>query len=628
MSDPWKAGFDAALQAGDAPGALAVLRGAARPDADYLAQLRLARALRKLERSALGLAPVRLALAADSTLDHFLPVLELWLVLAGCDPALHLAPYGTLRQSILDGGSALHAFRPDVVWLFSGWRDVHLAAAPGATSAQIDAAVAGAVEELRGLWAAAAKHSNALLLQNNADLPADEPWGNLAGAAPWGRASLLRRYDAALAAAAPSSVVVFDLDQCAADFGRRRWHEPRHWFASKHAFAFDAYGLVAQRAARLVAAARGRAPKCLVLDLDNTLWGGVVGDDGVEGIRLGDGPEGEAFVAFQAWCRELARRGVLLAVCSKNDPEAAREPFERHPAMRLRLDDFVAFVANWENKADNLARIAKQLELALDAFVFVDDNPAERELVRRSLPGVTVPELPPDPADYVPVLDGLRLFEALRFVPEDARRTAMYRENAERSAYAVQFTDLSAYLRGLDMRATARRLDAASLPRAQQLLARSNQFNLTAARRSEGELEALAASPDAEVWHVSLADRFGDNGLVSVLVVRQDGRDLVIDVWCMSCRVLARTLEEWIARLLLAVAARRGCERLVGLYVPTKRNGLVADLYPRLGFAPEAAPSGAPEGARAFVLAARDAGRVPPHHLRNDPANGGEEDRA
>jgi len=321
-----------------------------------------------------------------------------------------------------------------------------------------------------------------------------------------------------------------------------------------------------------------------VLDLDNTLWGGVIGDDGLDGIRLGTGPEGEAFVAFQAYLQALGRRGIVLAVSSKNDPKNAAEPFEKHPDMRLRLGDIAVFRANWDNKPDNIREIARTLNLGLDAFVFIDDNPAEREMVRQLLPMVEVPELAADPADYIASLATQNLFEATLYSAEDGERARLYRENAERDASSRTAADLSSYLANLAMRAAVGPVDAFTLPRMAQLINKSNQFHLTGTRYAEAELAALAADPAATMLWFRLADRFGDNGLISVVILKQAGDGLEIDTWVMSCRVLGRTMEEFIANEIRAVAQARGCARILGSYHPSAKNGLVAGLYARLGF--------------------------------------------
>ena len=336
---------------------------------------------------------------------------------------------------------------------------------------------------------------------------------------------------------------------------------------------------------RLLGALRGRSAKCLVLDLDNTLWGGVIGDDGLEGIVLGQGsPAGEAHAALQRYARQLARRGVILAVCSKNDYENAVAPFDAHPEMILRRDDIACFVANWQDKATNLRQIAQTLQIGLDALVFVDDNPAERRLVRAELPQVAVPELPEDPAGYVGCLAEAGYFEAIDLTAEDGARTAQYRANAEREALRQTATDLDSYLRGLEMRLVWSPFDVAGLKRITQLINKTNQFNLTTERRTEPQVMALLEDPAVITLQLRLTDVHGDNGMIGVLIGCVEGQALRIDTWLMSCRVLGRGVEDTALNLLCKQALERGCTRLEGTYRPTPKNAMVRELYSRFGF--------------------------------------------
>jgi FkbH-like protein len=570
---------------GDAAAAFSALRAMARPDDDFPTQRRYARLLAQLPKAALGLRPIRIALLASSTTDQLAEMVRLWLGLEGFDAQILEPPFGQIAQSVLDPASALHGFEPDVVWFFTTHRDVHLRVPPGAAEADVASAIDAAVEQTKGLWRALSARLPALIVQNNVDIPAVDTFGHFEAGIPWSGRSLQRGYNLALGRAPEPGTAIFDLDHVAGAFGKQRWFDTRYWYHSKHAFSFDALGIVAFQFARLVGAAKGGAKKCLVLDLDNTLWGGVIGDDGLERIELGAGPAGEAFADFQAYVGALKERGVILAVCSKNAEENAREPFLKHPGMRLTLDDIAVFRANWDNKADNIRLIARSLDIGLDSLVFVDDNPAERALVRRELPMVSVPELPADPSDYVAALHGERLFETISFSSEDAARNGYYKANASRQELRELSTDLGAYQRSLLMIAETGAVEGFHVPRAAQLINKSNQFHLTGTRYSEARLVALLAQPQWFGRQFALRDRFGDNGLISVVLLRREGDSLDIDTWVMSCRVLGRGMEEFIVNELAALARGVGCRRLVGRYVPSRKNGLVADLYRRLGFA-------------------------------------------
>jgi FkbH-like protein len=565
---------------------LGELRRTANPSAPFPHQAALARRLRKILPEIPSLLPLRVALLGNGTLDHFAEALLFWLALEGFRPEIHLAPYGVFRQEILDARSALYAFQPDVIWLFATERDIRVAQVDCGAQARVCEAVAtGVMSEWRNLWQRLRENAPVSIIQSNFEAPAVRVFGQYDGVVPWSRANLIRRINLVLAEAArEDNVSLFDLDHVASSFGLSRWHEDRHWYQSKQPFSPDAFGLVAFQAARLMGAIKGTAKKCVVLDLDNTLWGGVIGDDGLAGIRLGDDSDGEAFVAFQEYLRTLLARGILLAVCTKNEETVAREPFLRHPAMRLRLQDMVVFQANWKSKVDNLKDIATRLNIGLDTLVFVDDNPVEREQVRSVLPDVVVPEMPSDPAEYVAALAGGHYFEASSFSLEDIARARLYEENAKREAARTSATDMTGFLRDLAMEADQGSADAFRLPRMAQLLARTNQFHPTTTRHSEAKLQVLAADPRGWVRWFSLRDRFGDYGIVSVVVLRPEGNTLIIDTWAMSCRVFSRGLEELVFLEMIGAARNLGVRYLIGEYFPTPKNRVVADLFQRLGF--------------------------------------------
>jgi FkbH-like protein len=339
--------------------------------------------------------------------------------------------------------------------------------------------------------------------------------------------------------------------------------------------------------ASIIGALYGRTAKCLVVDLDNTLWGGVVGDDGVGGLKIGEGDaEGEAFKAFQEYLLLLKKRGLLLAVCSKNDEANALEPFMKLPDMVLKREDFVCFKANWDPKPDNIEQIARELNIGLDALVFVDDNPAERELVRQRLPQVKVVELSGDPADFPRLLDQCGWLELVKLTDEDIKKTDQYLENIQRDALKVQHADYDSYLASLEQKAVVREFEPKHLDRITQLINKTNQFNLTTKRLTRSEVEALVGREDTITTYVRLVDRFGDNGLISVLIGHREGIVLHIDVWLMSCRVLKRGVERLLTNHLFERARDLKVESVRGAYIPTAKNKMVENLYPELGFAP------------------------------------------
>ena len=381
-------------------------------------------------------------------------------------------------------------------------------------------------------------------------------------------------------------VDVLALDARVALDGLYAWHNPELWHRAKQEVSPAAAPMYGELVMRLVAAQRGRSYKALVLDLDNTIWGGVVGDDGVEGLVLGQGSAlGEAFADFQDYARELSRRGVILAACSKNDENNALEPFERHPEMVLKRSDLASFVANWRDKPANLRAIAEQLNIGLDALVFVDDNPFERDLVRHELPMVAVPEISDDPTSYARTLADAGYFEAVSITDEDRARSGQYQGNRQRDALKARATDLDSYLHGLEMRLLWRRFDRVGLGRTVQLINKTNQFNLTTRRYTEADVLDVMRDDHAFGVQLRLVDRFGDNGIIGIVIGRlRDDADLLIDTWLMSCRVLGRQVEPTTLNLVAVLAKAHGARRLVGEYIPTAKNGMVRDHYARLGF--------------------------------------------
>ncbi|MGA6097551.1 HAD-IIIC family phosphatase [Stutzerimonas marianensis] len=558
------------------------------------------RAVAAGEGSAPGLRPLRIALLASHTVDHLVPAIRVAGLQRGLAVSAHVAPYGLYRQALLMDDAELSAVAPQLILLALDARDAPLQLPLEASQEEVDAAVAERVEELRLLWRRARERHAAQVVQQTI-VPADPPlFGSFEALVPASPYALIERLNAAIRQAArDDGVLLMDLAWEAArgSYGDGL-AEPLRWHQAKQLVSPHLAPLYGDQLARIAAASIGLSRKCLVLDLDNTLWGGVVGDDGVEGIHLGQGsPSGEAFLAFQRYAALLARRGIILAVCSKNDLSVAEAAFN-HPEMALKRSDIAAFVANWDDKAGNLRRIASMLDIGLDSLVFVDDNPAERDIVRRELPEVAVPELPDDVADYPARVAAAGYFEAVSFTSDDATRGRNYALNAERKAAMSQATDMEGYLRGLKMVLTATPIGGAELARSTQLINKTNQFNLTTRRYSEAEVERIASDPRSVALAIRLADKFGDNGLISVVLARPDESfaedELLIDSWLMSCRVLGRQVEEAVLDVLATAALAVGYGALIGEYRPTERNAMVAEHYPRLGFVQHPAPADIP----------------------------------
>lgn len=542
---------------------------------------------RNLKKDFSQLKVVRLAVLADSATQLLVQALRGSGYESGLNIEIYEADYDQIERQILDTSSELHRFKPQFVLVFyaaekllARFQKLPLDARAGFAEGHIDT--------LRQLADVLGQHLSATVICTNYPEIDDGVFGSFANKVSSSWLYQIRKANSQLMDLAQSvpNLLVSDLSLLCSQLGRDAMTDRKIAITTDLLFSIDFLPVAARSVIDIVAAASGRFKKCLVLDLDNTLWGGVIGDDGVEAIEIGGLGVGAAYSQLQRWAKELKNRGVLLAVSSKNDPRVAAEPFQVHPDMVLRMDDFAVFCANWENKVDNIRHIQSILEIGLDSMVFLDDNPAEREIVRRNLPDVCVPELPDDPALYLPYLQRLNLFETTSSTAEDGARTRQYQEEGRRRELKATFATEEEFLRSLEMTAEVEPLTAFNIPRVAQLIQRSNQFNLRTIRYSEDEVRSIAQSPHHLPFAVSLADRLGSYGLVSVVFLERAGDALFIDTWLMSCRVLRRGLESFVLNTLVDRARRGGYATIVGEYIPTKKNELVKDHYKALGFYP------------------------------------------
>lgn len=382
------------------------------------------------------------------------------------------------------------------------------------------------------------------------------------------------------------NLYICDIASLQSKYGRDMMFDSSVYVSTEMVLSIDILPYVASRVMDIICAIEGKFKKCLILDLDNTVWGGVVGDDGWENIQVGHGLGiGKAFSEFQQWIKKLKNRGIIIAVCSKNDEDKAKEPFDKNPEMVLKLDDIAVFIANWENKAYNIRTIQRILNIGFDSMVFLDDNPFERNIVRENIPEVCVPELPEDPGDYLEYLYSLNLFETAAYSSADKDRTKQYQVEAKRVQSAHKFTNEADFLKSLDMVSVVEGFTAFNTPRVAQLSQRSNQFNLRTVRYTDGEIAALAKSDKHACFSFTLEDKFGDNGLICVVILeKKDAETLFIDTWFMSCRVLKRGMESFTLNTIVDYAKSNGFKRIVGEYIPTLKNGMVKEHYPNLGF--------------------------------------------
>jgi len=553
---------------------------------DYSSLMRLRRFLVASQDGNSSSTPHRIAILGGPTTIQLRQLIEAFLMAEGLPIEIYEGEYGLFRQEILTPGSELDRFGPQIVFLATSARDV---ARLPEINADEDAVAQMAAEELAAwqhLWQTAKSSWNATVLQNNFEIPFGCVLGHYTLRHAAARENYLERLNRLMAERAPRHVVLHDLRGLAAEVGAGQWFDPRFYYEFKMPCGAESMVTYAHSVASLMRAVFGRSRKVAVLDLDNTLWGGQVGDAGAGGIHLGQGSgEGESYLAFQRYLKDLQQRGIVLAVCSKNDEQTARGPFEQREDMVLKLSDFACFVANYENKADNLRTIAERLHLKLDSFVFVDDNPAERAVVRRCLPEVAVPDMPTDPAGYIDAVARHRYFETASLTQEDAARARYYSADSQRQDLAAKAANVDAFLKSLDMRMAVGPVDELNLERAAQLLNKSNQFNLTTRRYTAAQVREMANSPEWRTLTFRLRDSLGDNGLISVILLRREQNALAIDAWVMSCRVLLRGVEQFARNELVALAREEGCDHILGTHIPTPKNAMVKDHYAKMQFA-------------------------------------------
>jgi FkbH-like protein len=526
--------------------------------------------------------PVRLAILSSSTVSHLPSGIRTGCWRRGIWIDTYEVAFGQYHQELVDRSSGLHSFEPNVI-LFA-FDAAHLLA--GLSEGDGYEALRQAKERTTNMWKLARTEFDCQIIQQ-AVLPIALPLlGQNEQRLAWSGVTFIEELNHSLRPLADGEgIQLLSVDLRAGVDGVGKWHDPALWHRSKQEISPVVSPLYGDLVGRLLAALQGRSRKCLVLDLDNTIWGGVIGDDGLDGIVIGQGSAlGEAYLALQTYARDLARRGVILAVCSKNDIENAVEPFEKHPDMLLKLKDIGCFVANWSDKPTNLRAVAAELNIGLDSLVFLDDNPFERELVRRTLPMIAVPEVTDDPVSYAQTISDAGYFEALAITTEDLERTELYQTNRLRQSALASSTDLDSYLKSLEMRLIWSHFDEVGLQRIVQLINKSNQFNLTTRRYTADEVMLVINDPTAVGLQLRLIDRFGDNGVIGIVIGRVTGQNLYLDTWIMSCRVLGRQVEQATVSIIVSEAMRLGVDWVVGEYIPSPKNSMVQRHYPNLGF--------------------------------------------
>ena len=532
-----------------------------------------------------GLLEKKIAVLGGSTTFEVVEQLENFLLNYGISTEIYQSEYGQYWQDAMFGTPELDSFAPDIIYVHTNWRNIEKFPELSDSEQDVQALLQDEFQRFKVMWDTLASKFHCPIIQNNFDRPSFRLMGNRDIWDYRGKSNYISRLNQLFYGYAQThdNFYINDIEYVAQEYGLSKWNDTKYWHMYKYAMCMDAVPYLAQNIAFIIKSIYGKNKKMLALDLDNTLWGGVIGDDGVEGIQIGpEVPTGQMYSEFQEYCKKLKDIGVVLSVVSKNEEKNAIDGLE-HPSGVLRPDDFVSIKANWEPKDRNIQNMAEELSLGVDSFVFVDDNPAEREIVEKQLPGVAVPVMD-EPENYISILDHSGYFEVTTLSKEDKEKTQLYKAKSEAKKMVSAFTDYTDYLKALEMTAVLSDFQPLYVQRIAQLTNKSNQFNLTTMRCSEADIKQMQNSEYYVCLCGRLKDKFGDNGIVSVVAGKIEGEILNIQLWLMSCRVLKRGMEDAMMNELVNQARARGVRVIRGYYYPTAKNQMVKDFYIDKGF--------------------------------------------
>lgn len=527
----------------------------------------------------------RIAILGGSTTHDIKDMLELFLLNYGIKPVFYESEYNRFWQDAVFGTPELDGFNPDIIFIHTSCRNIQNWPEPEDTADSVRALLENEYHRFERMWEAIREKFSCTLIQNNFEYPFFRLQGNRDATDYHGRVNYVTRLNVMFAdyAGFHDGFFINDINYQSADYGLEKWSDPFYWHMYKYSLCLDAIPTLSFNVANIIKSLYGKNKKAFAVDLDNTLWGGIVGDDGVDNLEIG--PEtsmGQAYCEFQSYLKELKKRGIILNVISKNEYENASAGLN-HPQMVLKPDDFISVRANWEPKSSNLISMAKELSLLPESFVFADDNPAEREIIRQQVPGTALPELN-RVEHYIAAIDRAGYFETTSFSADDLKRNEMYKENIKRTELQNSFSDYNDYLLSLNMTAEIRPFEPLYMSRIAQLTNKSNQFNLTTKRYTKEEIEETASDERFITQYGSLKDCFGDNGVVAVAIGEKRDEELDIILWLMSCRVLKRDMEYAMMDELVRRALEKGIKRINGFYYPTAKNAMVRDFYKTQGF--------------------------------------------
>ena len=526
-----------------------------------------------------------IAILGGSTTSDIKLILELFLLNNGIKPNFYESEYNMYYQDAMFPNKELEEFKPDIIYIHTTNRNITNFPSISNTVEEVNELLENEYQRFEQMWENLKNTYHCSIIQNNFEQPYYRLMGNKEASSIYGKVNFITRLNLKFYeyAEREPNFQICDINYISSLYGLDKWADQFYWHMYKYAVAVPAIPLLAFNVSNIIKAIFGKNKKGFVLDLDNTLWGGIVGDDGVEGIAVGpEVPSGQVFSEFQKYLKEYADMGVLLNVDSKNEKENAIAGLN-HPDGVLKPDDFIVIKANWEPKSKNLVEIANELNIGVDSLVFVDDNPAEREIIRQHVPDAVVPEIS-TPEKYINIIDRSGFFEVVNLSKEDLSKNKMYKENAKRNESIASFANYGDYLKSLNMKATIKPFENIYMSRIAQLTNKSNQFNLTTRRYTQSEIEEVAKSNDYIEIYGKLEDKFGDNGVVSVVIGKKNNDELDIDLWIMSCRVLKRDMEFAMMDTLVKKAEDNGLKTIKGFYYPTAKNMMVKDFYDLHGF--------------------------------------------
>ncbi len=542
--------------------------------------------LKKASRQDLDSKEIKLAVLGNCATQFFSKAIEGYAKLSGINLKIFDADYNQIDAQLLDKKSEVYAFNADevLVWLatdklYEEFLDLPL----GMRNTFADQIM----QKVQHYWSLISDNCSARIIQPNFTEIDDKAFGQYSCKVDSSFAFQLRKLNYLMQTSMTERKNVYPVDILSVQIqlGQKIFYDASLYYNAKMTISMDALPYVAKAVVDVIKTIEGKIKKCLIMDLDNTLWGGVIGDDGLGGIEIGELGKGHAFWNLQRWIKQLKECGIILAVCSKNNEETAKEPFEKHEEMVLRLPDISVFVANWNDKASNIRLIQETLNIGMDSIVFIDDNPFERNLVKSMIPEIEVPDLPEDPALYLGYLQECNYFDTVSFTGESADRTKQYQAEYERRQSQMLFDSIDEYLESLEMIGEAKPFEPIRFARIAQLTQRSNQFNLRTIRYTEDEIERIANDDKYITLYYTLRDKFGDHGLVSVVIMEKRSEDvLFVDTWLMSCRVLKRGMEEFVVNGMIKAAKEAGFKKISSEYIKTAKNGMVKDIYKKMGF--------------------------------------------